>query len=53
MTAKGDFGADEWKLIQEGPLTAGMIVLTAEGGGDVPRDVRARARVRRRAGATR
>jgi hypothetical protein len=35
MTAKGEFGADEWKLIQEGPLTAGMIVLTAEGGGTI------------------
>jgi predicted house-cleaning noncanonical NTP pyrophosphatase (MazG superfamily) len=35
MTAQSDFGGDEWTLIQEGPLTAGMIVLTAEGGGTI------------------
>ena len=35
MTAQGEFGGDEWKLIQEGPVTAGMIVLTAEGGGTI------------------
>jgi hypothetical protein len=35
MTAPSDFGGDEWALIQEGPLTAGMIVLTAEGGGTI------------------
>jgi hypothetical protein len=35
MTAQSDFGGDEWKLIQEGPLTAGIIVLTAEGGGTI------------------
>ena len=33
MTAKTDFSEEEWKLISEGPVTAGMIVLTAQGGG--------------------
>ena len=33
MTAKGDFEAEEWKEILQGPPTAGMIVLTAESGG--------------------
>ena len=33
MTARKDFGDEEWKLIQEGPVTAGMIVITAAGGG--------------------
>ena len=33
MTTKSDFTADEWKLIQEGPVTAGMMLLSAESGG--------------------
>jgi hypothetical protein len=33
MTAKSDFTEDEWKLVSEGPATAGMIVSTAESGG--------------------
>ena len=33
MTAKSDFTPDEWKLIQEGPATAGMLLLSAESGG--------------------
>ncbi|MCW2976775.1 MAG: hypothetical protein JWM06_2056, partial [Actinomycetia bacterium] len=33
MTGKSDFTDEEWKLVLEGPPTAGMIVMTAEGGG--------------------
>ena len=33
MTAKSDFTTDEWDLITEAPVTAGMIVLTAASGG--------------------
>ena len=33
MTGKSDFTEDEWKLVSEGPATAGMVVLTAQGGG--------------------
>jgi len=33
MTAKSDFDDQEWKTISEGPMTAGMVVLTAEHGG--------------------
>ena len=33
MTTKTDFTPDEWKLVQEGPATAGMLLLTAESGG--------------------
>jgi len=33
MTAKTDFAQDEWELIAEGPATAGMIMIRAEGGG--------------------
>jgi hypothetical protein len=33
MTTKSAFTDDEWKLVAEGPVTAGMTVLTAEGGG--------------------
>ncbi len=33
MTTKSDFDAEQWKLIAEGPVTAGMIVLRAAGGG--------------------
>jgi hypothetical protein len=33
MTKKTDFDQQEWHLIAEGPATAGMIVIRAEGGG--------------------
>jgi hypothetical protein len=33
MTAKADFTDEEWNLIREGPAAAGVIVLTAQGGG--------------------
>jgi hypothetical protein len=33
MTAKTDFDQDEWATISQGPVTAGMIVMTASGGG--------------------
>jgi hypothetical protein len=33
MTGKADFTSDEWKLILEGPPTAGLMVVTAQRGG--------------------
>src|SRR3954469_16265631 len=33
MTGKSDFSEDEWELVSEAPVVAGMIVLTAQGGG--------------------
>jgi hypothetical protein len=33
MTGKADFTEDEWRIVLEGPPTAGMIVVTAQGGG--------------------
>jgi hypothetical protein len=33
MTAKADFTEEEWNTVREGPAAAGMIVLTAQGGG--------------------
>jgi hypothetical protein len=33
MTGKTDFTSDEWKLVREGPPSAGLIVLTAQRGG--------------------
>jgi hypothetical protein len=33
MTGKSDFTEDEWTLILEGPMTAGMILITAAHGG--------------------
>jgi hypothetical protein len=33
MTGKSDFTPDEWKLVREGPPSAGLIVLTAQRGG--------------------
>jgi hypothetical protein len=33
MTSKSDFTAEEWKLVLEGPPSAGMIVVTAQRGG--------------------
>ncbi len=33
MTGKADFTQDEWKLVLEAPLGAGLIVVTAQRGG--------------------
>jgi hypothetical protein len=33
MTTKADFTEQEWKLVLEGPTSAGMIVITAQRGG--------------------
>ena len=33
MTGKADFSQEEWELVREGPPTAGMVALMAEGGG--------------------
>jgi hypothetical protein len=33
MTGKADFAPEEWKLVAEGPPSAGMIVVTAQRGG--------------------
>jgi hypothetical protein len=33
MTGKSEFTEDEWQLVLEGPPVAGMLVLTAHGGG--------------------
>jgi hypothetical protein len=33
MTGKSDFTAEEWKLVLEGPPTAGLLVVTAQRGG--------------------
>jgi hypothetical protein len=33
MTAKADFTAEEWKLVLEGPPSAGLLVITAQRGG--------------------
>ena len=33
MTGKADFSEEEWKLVLEGPPTAGVIVATAQRGG--------------------
>ena len=33
MTAKTDFTEEEWNLVREGPPAAGILVLTAQGGG--------------------
>ena len=35
MTKKADFNADEWSTIAEGPLLAGMRVVTASRGGTI------------------
>jgi tellurite resistance protein len=35
VTGKADFTEEEWKLVLEGPLSAGMIVLTAQRGGSI------------------
>ncbi len=33
MTTKADFKTEEWKVVLEGPPSAGLIVLTAQSGG--------------------
>lgn len=33
MTTKADFTPQEWELVLEGPMSAGMIVITAQRGG--------------------
>jgi hypothetical protein len=33
MTTRSDFDEAQWDMVAEGPVTAGMIVLTAESGG--------------------
>ena len=33
MTGRAAFSDEEWELLREAPATAGLIVLTAEGGG--------------------
>lgn len=33
MTRKADFNAEEWSLVLEGPLMAGMLVIAADRGG--------------------
>jgi hypothetical protein len=35
MTGQADFTDEEWKLILQGPPTAGMIVITAQRGGSI------------------
>jgi hypothetical protein len=35
MTKKADFNAEEWSIVAEGPLLAGMRVVTASGGGKI------------------
>jgi len=35
MTGKADFTDEEWKLVVEGPPSAGMIVVTAQRGGTI------------------
>jgi hypothetical protein len=35
MTGKADFTPDEWKLVLEGPPSAGMMVITAQRGGTI------------------
>jgi hypothetical protein len=35
MTGKADFTEDEWKLVLEGPPSAGLIVITADRGGSI------------------
>ena len=39
MTGKTDFTEEEWKLVLEGPPTAGMVVLTAQRGGTIRESV--------------
>src|SRR3989440_4181923 len=39
MTGKADFTQEEWKVVLEGPPSAGMIVLTAQRGGTIRESV--------------
>jgi hypothetical protein len=39
MTTKADFNAEEWTTLVEGPLLAGMAVVTAERGGTLKESV--------------
>ncbi len=39
MTKKADFNADEWAKVVEGPLLAGMRVITADRGGTIRESV--------------
>src|SRR5437763_16210858 len=39
MTGKADFTEEEWKVVLEGPPSAGMIVLTAQRGGTIRESV--------------
>ena len=39
MTGKADFTDEEWKVVLEGPPSAGMIVLTAQRGGTIRESV--------------
>ena len=35
MTAQADFSADEWKLVLEGPPSAGLLVIASDRGGSI------------------
>jgi hypothetical protein len=35
MTAKADFSADEWKMVLEGPPSAGLLVIASDRGGSI------------------
>lgn len=35
MTGKADFTPEEWELVREAPASAGLIVVTAQGGGTI------------------
>ena len=35
MTAKSDFTEEEWKLVLEGPPSAGLLVITSDRGGSI------------------
>lgn len=35
MTGKSDFTDEQWELLREAPTSAGMIVVTAQGGGTI------------------
>lgn len=55
MTKKGDFNADEWSLVLQGPPTAGMMIATADRGGTIREAVsmgRAYADARQQQGAS-
>jgi hypothetical protein len=35
MTTKADFSADEWKMVLEGPPSAGLLVIASDRGGSI------------------